>query len=92
MNSWKNIYNHKMSEEHSEEDIFLTPEIDPFKDNPILNIKFSVNKGSQTDKKLINYFYSKTIGKKNSDNNVQTLKNYSKWAHEFDQLSSRIVY
>ena len=53
-----------MSEENSEDEVFLTPEIDPFKNNPILSIKFSVNKGTQNDKKLINYYYNKTVGEK----------------------------
>lgn len=62
-----------MSEEN-EEEVFLTPEIDPFKNNPILNIKFSMNKGTDNDKKLIRYFYNKTVGEMHLENKIPSFQ------------------
>ena len=63
-----------MSDDFSENGIFLSPNIDKFKNNPILNIKFNIKSGTQNDRKLVQSFYSRTIGRTGSDGKILTLK------------------
>ena len=63
-----------MNNEFSENGVFLSPSLNRFRNNPILNIKFNIKSGTPNDKRLINQFYSKTIESKYSDSKILSLK------------------